>query len=429
MQTSASSNHSNEAVPAEELVSGFRIAQIYIGISIALPAFLVGAELLGSLGLVRGVIALMLGAIALVLASSLTMRVGAKTRLSTYKIIESVFGLNVAKFINLILAVTLVGWYSVTVSLFAQALDASIQDLVDVRGSIVLYKVIGAIVMALLTLQGFKGLDRLSRLIVPLLSGIMLFAFALIYTSYSPAKLFEPQTLNASIATIGAGASILIGTFMVGVTIAPDIARFAKSSKDGTLASMISYGIGVPAVLFLAGAPVLITGTTNFIGSLVSIGLGWPALFVIVFATLTTNIGNLYSMSLSLGQILPSAPDRTITLWCGVAGGLLSLAGIENYFIPFLLFLSVTVPPIAGIYVTCYLLLRRSSTDRTLKKARWHAPVSWLAGSSVALLTTNTNVVLTSAPAIDSIVVASAIYYLLSRIALFKAPAKVVDGV
>ena len=412
-----SDNHTNEQIPENELVSGPVIAQIYIGVAITLPAFLVASEVFSNLGLVSGMIALGVSGVLLFVLSSLTMSVGASLRLSTYSIISAVFGSWVAKFINTILAITLLGWFAVTVSLFAQALNDALFQLANIQLSTLWTKVIGGLVMTGLTLFGFKMIDRLSRLVVPALALVLIISFVLILRTYSWEDLISYTNETPVIASVGAAVSIIIGAFMVGITIAPDMSRFAKSRSHGVLASFLSYGTGTQIVLLLAGIPVLVTLSKDFVANLTLIGFGWPAFFVVVLATLTTNINNLYSVSLSFGQTFSKIKDYQITAVTGIIGTILAAAGFETVFVPFLLFLSVTIPPIAGIYVVHWWMNRDADFATSSMLSKGTALAAWIIGSGVAILSLHGVLSLTTAPAINAIVTAVLVYALASMFA------------
>lgn len=394
-----SDNHAAEAIPAEESVSAFRVAQIYVGVAITLPAFLLAAQIFFNLGFRDGLIVLAVSSAILVMISSLTMTVGARKRLSTYAIIHRAFGAVPAVAINVGLGLTLLGWFAVTVSLFAEALTRASLSVSGTTLPIWSLKAIGGVSMIGFTLFGFRLIDSLSRIAVPLMTLVLVIAFFVIFRFTDMSAVFALDGARESIGSIGMGVSICIGAFMVGLTIAPDIARFLNSSWGGVSASILSYGIGAPLVLILAGAPVLATGEADFVENLAASGLGWPALFVVVFATITTNVSNLYSTSLSFKQLSERTPDYVVTIVCGATGTTLALLGIETLFVPFLVLLSVAVPPIAGVYIAHSLEQRApvSAQQRTV----WSALFALMIGTGVALLATNGFLTLSHVPAID----------------------------
>jgi cytosine permease len=118
------------------------------------------------------------------------------------------------------------------------------------------------------------------------------------------------------------------------------------------------YTIGLIGVLLahaLKSQDVIeiVTTTSGFLGTL-----------ILITATLKINDWNLYSSSLgfvnSLDTLLGRRVDRAlITIVVGAIGTFLSAVGILEQFVPFLTALGVVVPPIAGIMVVDYYLLRR----------------------------------------------------------------------
>ncbi|MCY4156885.1 MAG: cytosine permease [Gammaproteobacteria bacterium] len=410
-------NHSRGRVPAAESVSGLAIAVVIIGVGITLPAFLIGTELVGSLGLADGALAIFLGGFLMACIGYLTMRVGAETRLSTYSVIRFCFGGKGSHLVNLILAITLFGWYGVTAALFGRALAQAAGDTLGADAPPWLFTIAGGVLMVATTIYGFRAIDRLSRIAVPLLAALLLYGVWKVLGGTSLAALSAvPARADAAIASVSAGVSIVIGSFFVGVTLVPDLSRFARRRGDAVTGAFLSYGMGYPLVLLLAGLPVLVSADTDLISSMASLGLGVPALAVLVFATWTTNVNNLYSASLSVARILPDARDWLITLVCGAIGTLLALAGIMDHFIDFLILLGIIVPPIAGIYLADYFLLRltriNAGRDGPVPDFRWDAVAAWALGCAVGFLESASGWSVTTVTAIDTLLAAMAALWL-----------------
>ncbi len=414
-------NHSRGPVPAAESVSGIAIAVIIIGVSITLPAFLVGTQLIGALGLADGAVAIFVGGLLTACVGYLTMRVGTETRLSTYNIIRFCFGRAGSHFVNLILAITLLGWYGVTAALFGRALSRVVADAFAWVVPSPVFTIAGGVLMVITTIYGFRAIDRLSRIAVPLLAALLLYGVWKVMGGASLAELSAvPGKPSVGIASISAGISIVIGSFFVGVTLVPDLSRFARGRRDAVTGSFLSYGLGFPLVLLLAGLPVLVSADTDLISSMTALGLGIPALVVMVFATWTTNINNLYSASLSFARILPKARDWVITLVSGVIGTLLALAGIMDHFVDFLILLGIIVPPIAGIYLAEYFLIRPARLDSgqpdAVRSFRWAAIGSWAIAGALGFLERAYDWSITSVTAIDTFLLAMGVFCIWSKL-------------
>lgn len=416
-------NHSREPVPAREQVTGLRIAVIIIGIGITLPAFLVGAEIVSSLGLVASVLALATAGIILAAIATLAMLVGARTHLSTPAIIRLTFGHAGSKFVNAFLASTLLGWYGVTVILFARAAGRAIESVGWAKAGVspMLLVAFGSALMALTTIFGFRAIDRLSRVAVPLLALMLVAAVALAVQGidWTESMGLQPSLGHGTIYSIGSGASLIIGGFMVGVTITPDLSRFARRDSDAVKGALLSYGSGSQLVLFMTGVPALATGEKDLIVTMSMLGLGLPALAVLLLATWTTNVNNLYSASLGFAQVLPRWRDWLITLAAGIAGTALAVVIGMEHFVGFLIFLAVAIPPIAGIYITDFFLLRRFAKLPSASEPvpNWNATAfaAWLAGSGVGTYEALNKVSASGVPALDTVIVAAAAFYLFSR--------------
>ena len=414
-------NHSRGPVPAAETVSGIAIAVVIIGVSITLPAFLVGTELIGALGLVEGGLAIILGGFLTACIGYLTMRVGIETRLSTYSVILFCFGRAGSNIVNLILAITLLGWYGVTAALFGRALSLAVDDALGVLVPIPVFTIAGGVLMVATTLYGFRAIYRLSRIAVPLLAALLLYGVWAVLDGASLAELSGvPGRPHEGIASISAGISIVIGSFFVGVTLVPDLARFARGRRDAITGSFLSYGLGFPLVLLLSGLPVLVSGDPDLISSMTSLGLGIPALIVMIFSTWTTNINNLYSASLSIARMMPKVRDWVITLVAGVIGTLLALAGIMDYFVGFLILLGIIVPPIAGVYLADYFVLRptRINVNQAgpVPDFRWDAIAALTIACAVGIFERTSDWSLTSVTAIDTLLTGMGVLWIWNKL-------------
>lgn len=421
-EASLTNNHSRDAVPDEETVSGVAIAVVIIGVGITLPAFVVGAKVVSALGLFDGLIATLCGGVLTAVLALFTMRIGALTRLSTYSLIGFCFGRWGSSAANLLLALTLLGWYGVTATLFGDALSNSIQFVFDVKTSPLTLTMLGGVLMVVTTVFGFRAIDRLSRIAVPLLVAVLLYGVWRVFDGADfSALLVVPPTPTGKLDSVPSAVSVLIGSFIVGVTLTPDLSRFARSGADALPAAVLSYGIGYPFILLLAGLPILLSEGTSLIAAMETIGLGVWALIVMVFATWTTNVNNLYSASLSVARVFPRVPDWTVTIACGVLGTLMAMAGIMDVFVDFLILLGVFIPPIAGVYLTDYFLLsngriKLAKSDASEARVLWPGAIAWVVGSAWGLAIYNfPGLDLSGVPAIDTLGVGMLSYFALMK--------------
>ena len=145
----------------------------------------------------------------------------------------------------------------------------------------------------------------------------------------------------------------------------------------------VSLGIVLPLLLGLSALLAIAYGTADLIALLSTTSVGIPALLVIVLATWTSNDKNLYESALALASLLPSVERWKLTAAAGVIGTLIAATGIFVHFIQLLIGLGITVGPIAGVYLSDF-MLRRAAYDANRSAAepavRWSAIIAWLTG-------------------------------------------------
>lgn len=408
-------DHSREPVPADEAVSGWRVAMVIVGFAITLPLMITGSQVGLAMGLRNALAAFAVGGLVLTVIGSATAVVATSARLSTYKILEFAFGRLGAKIVSGVLAITLFGWYGVTAELFGRALSGAAADIYGIDLPVVLATIIGSALMIAVTVFGFKALDKLSLLAVPLL---VLFLVAVFVRSLGGGD--AALAAGSGELTLGVAISVVVGTYIVGAVLVPDLCRYARSRADGVFAIVLSLGVGLPCILAAAAVPSLATQEEDLVRIMLGLGLGVPALCVIVFATWTSNANNLYSMSLGLATVFERVGKWRLTVAAGVAGTLVAMAGVTDVFIPFLLTLGIAIPPVAGIYLADYFIVRGSRAysdpaDPSERAVNPAAFAAWLAATMVGAITARGWLSVTLIPACDSFLAAVVFYFVAHR--------------
>lgn len=400
-------DYARKPVPRDQTVSGLRIALIIVGVAITLPAFLTGASLGQQLGLSRGLASFVLGGLIVAAVGAATGMVGAATGLPTAQLVRRSFGRHGAFIANLVLLIAFFGWFGVTVALFAQASNQAIVALASAPLPPLVLMTAGSAAMIAITIFGFKALDRLSLLAVPLMG---LFLVLLVYRTLSSKAAGALVTQSPEGGSVGLAASAVAGAFMVGATMMPDLCRYARSGGHAAVASLIAFAVGYPAVLFLAAVPAVITGQTDMLETVVQVGLGISGFAMIVFATLTTNANNLYSSSLVLSALVPDISKWKLVIGAGVAGCAFAAMGIMEHLVDFLVLLGVVIPPIAGVLVCHHVMTARGQLAAHQSDASIPAITAWVVACGVGFSTTLGAWNLTGIPAVDSILTAVLVF-------------------
>lgn len=344
-------------VDPAEAVSGLQIGIVLIGISITLPLMYSAGELAQGIGFRSAVVATLSGALVLSLMSIPAAIVGVKTRLSSYMIIEHTFGYAGAKLINFGFGVFLLGWYAVTAELFGRTLFLGVNELASLSIPEWAYTLFSSALVTVTTIYGFKAIDRLALVAVPFLLLALLGVVVLSLREISVAELL--QTSGSGDISMPTAISAVVGAAIVGVVLTPDLTRYARNTRDCLTASFLGQGGGMTIAYIVGMIPVLVWDELEPMTYMVLMGFGGLALAVLIFATWTTNVINLYSTALASRASIPLGDYRRVVVIMGVIGTAAAILGISENLIDFLIVMGLLVPPIAGVYLADFFIFKR----------------------------------------------------------------------
>jgi cytosine permease len=154
-------------------------------------------------------------------------------------------------------------------------------------------------------------------------------------------------------------------------------------------------------------------------------GWGLAAVFIIVLTCWIHMNSCLYSASLNLAAIIPRVSKWKLTAAAGLCGTSIALFGIVGRYVPFLIVLSVVLPPITGVYTGDYLMrnvVYRMGNVANVPRVRPLSVFSLLLGIVVGFMTTARGEMglglfhLTYLPAIDSFLAAFACQCLIGKL-------------
>lgn len=405
-------------VAVSDTVNGWQIGVVLIGISITLPLLYSAGEVAQALGFDRAVQASAMGALILSFMSIPAAIVGAQTRLSSYMIIEHTFGYVGAKVINVAFGIFLLGWYAVTAELFGRTLFLAASDLTPLAWPEWMYTVASSVFVAITTVFGFRAIDRLALVAVPFL---LLALIATVALSLDQVPLSALRDLRGSNAMdMPTAISAVVGAAIVGVVLTPDLTRYARTTRDCVIASFVGQGGGI-LIAYVAGmVPVLVWNELEPMSYMILMGFGMLALIVLVFATWTTNVINLYSAALAARASMPVGSYGAMVVVLGVIGTASALAGISDRLIDFLILLGLLVPPIAGVYLVDFFMLRRrdfSAEHLAARPAlRGSAVFAAFASGAIAAAMYFADASFTQIGALDSLLLSVVLYFAIERL-------------
>jgi cytosine permease len=411
--------YANGPLPESLTVAGWRVALIVASFNIALPGFLNGAQIGLALGFWSAVIVGLLAGGILSAGAIFTAWVSVRTRLTTYLLIQRSFGLRGAALVNIVVAIVHYCWFGVNVSFFGGAIVALVGQGYAIPGDFTAFVIVGSLLMIVSTIYGFRALDRLALIAVPLLAAIL--AAVAIFALRRYGFVAAPSANPLEPMSFGIALSALIGGNMLTVAAMPDLSRYIRSVKGATASMILSFPIATPLLLVAAALPALATGETDIMKLVTMFGFGLPVLLILILSIWTINAANLYSASLSMRATFPKVREWIFICAGGAVGGAFAVAGIIDAFIPFLIFLGILIPPIAAIYVIDTFITFRgvdaAHSLATLPAVRWPAIVVWLGSIAGALGLERAGLTFTTVPMLDATIFATAAYLAVIKLA------------
>jgi len=409
-----SEEYSTARVPPDRSVAWWRIAVINVLFSFSLPSLIAGMDLAHGTTAPRFVTGILAGSAILTAISLFTSVVGSRSRLSSYLLARLAFGTRGSMLLNLVFAVSLVGWFGVNINLFGQALARLLPALTGYRGPEWPIEIGAGVLITGTTLIGLKAINRLSNVIVPILIAVcgLLLVRALGHNTIGEVLARAPATG----LSFGDTVSSVVGGVIVGAVIMPDTCRFIGPVRGAVWTSVLTYLVTNTAVMLIGGLAALALDRTDMLDLMLALNLGAAAFAIVIGSSWLLNALNLYSASLSIGAALPRLSRSTATIACGLIGTAAAFLQILDHFLTFLFYLSIVFVPVASVIVIDALLVRRRDyfggeepAPRPLEPA---ALLAWAAGAVFAVLGSMGLIRLSGIAALDAMIISGLIYLL-----------------
>ncbi|WP_342221056.1 cytosine permease [Candidatus Fukatsuia endosymbiont of Tuberolachnus salignus] len=415
-----------ERVPLTARSSFLSVALVRIGMTTALSQFMLGAMLGNSMTFGQAMLATLLGSLILEFVSLGLGLAGSHEGLSTSLLARWCgFGRFGSVLIGILLTISLVGWFGVQNAVFAHSLDYALGGRLGFTWSAVLAG--GA--LTVLVAFGFRALSWAAKITVPLFFLVIGWISFGILQEHTLSHLVTRLPMGAPM-TLGAGATIVAGGYMVGALITPDISRFCQNGRHVFWMTLISIIVGE---FIVNGIAILVARALNTadVVTIMTQSAGWIGLLTVILATTKNNDACLYSSSLSLANVVEGVTCRKLsrtklTIILGVIGTLLSMLGILERFTGFLILLGVVFPPIAGVMLVDYYILRTSRHLLDVTRQRQTLPEStqlmgWPAVAACILGAIGGMTIELGIPSFNSLIIACVVYGILVKVsALLK---------
>ncbi|WP_291358370.1 MULTISPECIES: cytosine permease [Acinetobacter] len=234
---------------------------------------------------------------------------------------------------------------------------------------------------------GFKGLEYLSRVSIPLMFILLVTSIVLAtkeiggWTGLTSVQPTETLTFATAI-------TMVFGTFASGATQITNWTRMSKSGKIAIWACLVSFVIG-NGLMVLAGAwMAIVYQQSDIVEVLVLQGLSVAAVVMLCLNLWTIQGPAIYSVSTAACHMVRSERRKTMVLVAAVAGIILAAAGMYELLIPFLLLLGAIIPPLGGVIMADYWIRHKGKypllAEANIPNFNWIGLIAYFTGAIVA---------------------------------------------
>ena len=415
--TNSGDDYSLARVPLSARRPMWEVLVIRIGSLACVSQLMLGAALGYGMTFWGAFWATMLGSVLLQVVSYALGAAAAREGLSTSLLSRwAGFGKIGSSIIGGVIAIALMGWFGVQNSVFAEGLFKA-TGLFNVP----VWAIVSGLGVTVIVIFGFRLLSLTANISVPLFVLAVGVAAAHLLAGQNVSELMNVAPAG-KVLSLPVAATMVAGGFMIGAVITPDLSRFMRSEKDVLWMTLIGTFVGELGMNIIAVLMALAVRSNDIVTIMLSLA-GWLGAAIVVFSTIKLNDINLYSSSLGITNMLNALfnwkINRVTATWAiGIVGTVLSVLGILNYFINFLVLLGIAVPPVAGIMFVDYYILKRSRQVLDESRAKGTLPdeceiwnpvtiAAWILGFLVGYFVTETGI-----PAINSLLAGGMAYYL-----------------
>lgn len=382
--------HVFSSVPAESRKSLLSLTMVLAGYPIALSNFVIGGAIGVGLSFSEALLALLIGNTVLIAVVILTGLMAYQTGLSTAFLSRRAFGGAGSHIFSVLLAISAVTWVALNGDIFARMILATFSWW---PFSIPITAVIVIVMWMQSAIRGYKGLEIVSYLGVP---AALLLAIYGCYEVYLATNGFAALAgyVPTKPITFSAATSAIVGGWVFGATITPDVCRFAKSRRDVFIAGLGAFVLGCFGLQLIGALVAITTGTGDFVKAMAALGLIIVAFICAVFCLWTTQDNNIYGASLALQNVIQDTrykgkiSHKQIAIAIAILAAIFAAGGIYSKILPVIKFLSILIPPVPGIIMAEEFFIRRSKAEQRINGV---AIAAWLLGGGASYIALTMN--------------------------------------
>lgn len=346
-------------------------ALVWSGFGIAYICAVIGGTIEVGLGMPNAIYAIVLGNIVLFVYSALIGYASGKWGFNFPLMVREAFGRGGAVVPMTILGVLVTGWYAFQAWLTADIVRVAF-GLTDAALVGALAAVVG-VIFALPAIFGIKWMANVMKFALP---AILLVALYWVVFKIIPAGgrvINNPGTGTINFMT---GVALAWSTFVVSGTMTGDIVRYTRTGGQA---------VGVTAVAFLfSNMPFMLLGAFTaaaindpqvvYFFDSPALAVVVPLLIIAMLSNWSTCDACLYNATMAFTNVADKVTWRMAAVFGSVLGIVAAATGLIGNIVNWLILLGLIVPPIGGVIIADYYILRRSRGYGVRRATSHNAP-------------------------------------------------------
>lgn len=271
--------------------------------------------------------------------------IASRSGLNTVLMGRFCFGESGSRLSDFLLGFAELGWYAWGTATVAIVL---VKLLGLAEGLTIPLMVLFGLGFSITAIIGFKGLDWLSRLSVPLMF-VLLVISMVIATRHVGGFEGLMAVVPHEAMSFSAAVTMVFGTFASGATQATNWTRLSRSGRLAVTASVVAFLVG-NGLMVVAGAwCAMVYQQADIVEVMMLQGLSFAAVVMLCLNLWTIQGPTIYNVAAATCHLVRSERRRTATLVAAGVGIVLAIGGMYEWLIPFLVLLGSIIPPVGGV--------------------------------------------------------------------------------
>ncbi|MHC6221758.1 purine-cytosine permease family protein [Arthrobacter sp. MMS24-S77] len=383
------SEFEHSPVPESHRKSLLTVSAVWFGFPMILTNAVPGGLVVALLGFWQGLAAIVVANLFMFAYVSLLSYRAGKTGKSFSLQATETFGTAGYAIASGFLATVVVGWFAFNTG----ATGASLNKAFGWNEALVV--AIAGVAFIAVTYLGIKALSWLGAIAAPLFIVVVIIAIAIAAQSHDLGQIVNYQGVGGGAMTFGVAVTSIMATFADSGTMTADFTRWSKNGREAVLATVTAFPFAslvaqLSGGLLVAAGAIAAAETAGGNFTPILTGVNNPLLNALVVVFVVINLGSVCTHCLYNGALgwshLTRSKMRLLTLVLGVIGVVVALLGAWNYFVNWLAFLGVLVPPLGAVLIADQIILRKRLPDRSEAKVRPTAFIAWAIGAAAAVV-------------------------------------------